>query len=378
MPGGQRQGTPGQAPAAAPAARKFRSGAQIHEERTQTLTAVPSATTTTPFNVDLPAYGFLRGLWLLVDVTGGAGGGTAAVYQQDAPFSWIQTLQFLDVNSTPIDFQITGFDLAMIVKYGGYHAQGDVRQAFGFTQGGTGGNSSFKLRIPFELRKRDGLGSLPNKNNATAYKLLLTVAATTDVFSTAPAPTLPTLITIRVVMDAWWEPEARDLKGRPQAQEPPGNNTTQYWSKLAIQHATGAVTHKLTRVGYLIRNLVMIQRNAANTARAENIFPNPVTVIYEGQNKTIVDSDLIKQKMVQDFNYGVGALDAVGGLDTGVYVFNFNDDFGLQAGAELSRGYLPTTAATRLELQGNAGAAGVLSILTNDVAARDETEIEAG
>jgi hypothetical protein len=55
--------------------------------------------------------------------------------------------------------------------------------------------------------------------------------------------------------------------------------------------------------------------------------------------------------------------------DNGVYVEPFDLDFSTGAGAETRMGYLPTSSATRLEVQGTLGTgAGTLSVLTNDVA----------
>lgn len=354
--------------------RKFRAAVQTHREQIFTKNYVPGSAGT-PDQFDVPAYGFLQKIELTVTVTGGVGSGTAAVYKEDAPFSWIQAIQFLDVNSSPIFFQMTGHDLYLLNKYGGYIFSADPKNGFGYTQGGIGGNSVFTVYLPLQLRSRDGLGSLPNKNNATAYKVLFTVAPTTDVFSTAPLPTMPTTLAFRAVMVAWWEPEATDLKGRPQAQLPPGNNTTQYVSKQQITHNTGAVTQKLSRVGYLVRNIIFVQRNAT-PARADATWPDPATVIYEGQNLTIYPRDLWKNDMQRDYGY-FAAAEAANGGDNGVFVMAFNNDFGLQPGDELANGYLPTTSATRLEVQGSAGSAGTLTVLTNDVSARDQMEIAA-
>jgi hypothetical protein len=62
-------------------------------------------------------------------------------------------------------------------------------------------------------------------------------------------------------------------------------------------------------------------------------------------------------------------VDTAGGLDSGVFVLPFNRDFGLQPGAEVGNAYLPTASGTRVELQGNLGAAGSIQVLVNDVSA---------
>lgn len=353
--------------------RKFRSGVQRHQEVVTTFNAIPSAATSTSFVQEIPAYGFLRGVYFKVTVTGGVGSGTAAIYQQDAPFSWISSIQFLDVNSAPIVFQITGFDLYLIYKYGGYMLTADPKQSEEYTQGGIGGNSVFTLYLPLEIRQRDGLGAMPNTSSNTAYKILLTVAATTAVFSTAPLPTLPTLCRIDVIQDAYWEPQPTDLAGRPQAQDPPAKDTTQYWSKSVYsQAASGQITNTFKRLGYLHRNHVYTTKTT--TLRASTQMPDPATIIYEGQQMTIQDRTLWRHMMARYFGY-TGAVDTAGGLDLGVFVLPFTLDFGLGVGAEMGNGYLPTTSGTRLELQGVMAAAGSLEILVNDVSAADELQI---
>lgn len=366
------------APAQAPIQpRRFRSGVQSHYEQfAQTPAMTPSAAATTPFTFDVPAYGYARRIWIGLTISGGVGSGTAAVYKEDAPFSWYQNLQVQDVNGAQIIAPLDGFDLYLINKYGGYLFAADAKYQPGYNQGGIGGNSVFWLFFPFEIRSRDALGSLPNKNAATNYKVSGTLAATTNVFATAPAPTLPTSAVVRFMLQAWWDPQETDLAGRPQAQTPPANNTLQMWSKQNSTHNSGAVTHRLTQTGYFDRNIIFIDRNAT-PARADNAFPSPAVLVYEGATWTTIPQDLWKVNLAQDYGY-FAASEAANGLDNGVFVLNLMHDFGLQPGDEMGMAWLPTTSATRFELQGNSTAAGTLAILTNYVNARDDLAIAGG
>src|SRR5437868_3449745 len=72
---------------------------------------------------DVPAYGYLRHLLVYVQATGGTG--AAAVAKEDAPWSAIQELTLHDVNGAPIVGPISGYDLFLINKYGGYAGFGD-------------------------------------------------------------------------------------------------------------------------------------------------------------------------------------------------------------------------------------------------------------
>lgn len=363
----------GAPPAAAKGApvRRFRAGVQQHIETYKTYNATLAAATTTTFLDDVTSYGFLRGIFIKVTVTGGAGG--SATYEEDAPWSLIQQVQLQDVNSVNIIAVITGYDLYLIMKYGGYYFSADPRQAEEYTQGGVNGNPVFILYLPLEIRNRDCVGALPNKSSNTAYKLQIIVAGLNDIFVVNPV-TPPTNARIDLILDAWWEPQPADLSGRPQAEEPPSPDSVQYWMKANFTHAGAEnITDQLKRLGYMYRNLIGTCRTTA-PARSTANFPNPLTVIYEGQAMTVPDRQLWRHLMARYFGY-TAAVETAGGLDTGVMVFPFNRDFGLQPGAEIGNGYLPTASGTRVEFQGAIGAAGTLQWLINDVSAVDELDI---
>lgn len=375
MSTGTKQAAPTEAPtggAKAAPVRRFRAGVQQHLETYKTYNATPGATTTTTFLDDIPSYGFLRGIFIRVTFTGGAGG--SATYEEDAPFSAIQQVQLQDVNSVNIVAAITGYDLYLIMKYGGYFFSADPKSAEDYTQGGANGNPVFTLYLPLEVRNRDALGALPNKSSNTAYKLQIILAGTNDIFVVNPAGSLPTNCRVDLILDAWWEPQDTDLAGRKQADEPPSPDTVQYWMKASFTHAGAEnITDQLKRLGYMYRNLIGTCRTTA-PARSTTNFPNPLTIIYEGQAMTVPDRSLWRDIMKKYWGYNA-TVDTAAGLDTGVFVFPFNRDFGLTPGAEIGNGYLPTASGTRVEFQGAIGAAGTLQWLINDVSAVDELDV---
>src|SRR5579871_415437 len=86
-------------------------------DTTVALTAAQQVLPNTPLNV--PAYGYLRGLWVRVDATGGSGTGTSAVASGDAPFNVFGFLGLFDVNGAPIYGPFTnGYNAFLIGKYG--------------------------------------------------------------------------------------------------------------------------------------------------------------------------------------------------------------------------------------------------------------------
>lgn len=367
------------APAVAP--RSFRVGVQNHEEINYDETRTTTTSTQDLPVLNIPPAGFLRGVYLIV--TGTTSGNSAAVtFAADGPPAVIDTVTLEDVNSAPIIGPFTGWDLANVNKYGGYLFNDDWRagQAYSATtgSGATGGSFSFVLRLPLELVDRDALGSLPNKSGTSMFKVRIRLAATATIYGTAP--TAAPSVRVRQVQGDWWDPDQTDLKGRPLAQNPPAVQTTQYWSKATYTLNAGAIRPQMERVGYLIRNLVFELRDSVGSrTQGESDFPDPLTIQFEA-NVLFTRPKVLWQHLTgQRYGY-TGSVDTAGGRDSGVYVEPFCADFSHKPGWETRRGYLPTSSASRLEIQGTVGGSGAhtLTVLTNDVApARDEAELVA-
>jgi len=349
---------------AAPAALvPFTRAAREHVEPFVDVSQVLTGSSTQLPPQDVPAYGFLRGIYLHVVATGGAG---AAVAAEDAPFSAIQTVVLADVNGAPIVGPLSGFDLYLLSKWGGYRATADARQhpAHQGVQGS--GNFAFVLRLPVEVNGRDALGSLANQNASSTYKLTVTLAAASSIYTTLPT-TLPT-VRFRASLEAWTQPAATDLRGNPCATMPPAHGTTSYWSKTSIVVGQGAQTIRLPRVGSYLRNLIFVWRdNAGARIAAAGNFPDPAQVYYDTRLLSNIGRDLWRGQMVERSDY-TGAADGARGLDSGVFVYDFAHDFDGRLGHELRDQWLPTVQSTRLEIVGTFGAAGQLTVLTNDVA----------
>lgn len=331
------------------------------------LTAAAQVFPNTPLNV--PAYGYLRGLWLRVDATGGSGTGTPAVAAGDAPFNVFGFIGLFDVNGAPIYGPFaSGYNAFLIGKYGAYHRYMDARQN-DFQAVQTSGNFRFWLYIPVEFNKRNALGSLANLNAAATYKLQLSLNPSTVVYSTPPAPTLPT-IRVRAWLDAWAQPPQSDLLGNMTAQVPHNHGTTQFWSEQVYVVASGQQTVRLLRVGLYIRTLIFTLRTAAaGTPRTDADWPDPVQLFLDGFELTNMSENFLWTEQYTLYNTTPnGSIDAANTRDTGVYVMTFTDDDGLIPGTEERNRYIATLQSSRLELRGSfGGAAATLSVMTNDV-----------
>lgn len=320
--------------------------------------------------VDVAAYGFARGIYIQVDATGGTG--TGAVAAEDGPWSVIDEIQLIDVNGAPL-WLGSGYDLYLANKYGGYFYYNDPKNdptTFSAISG-TGGNFRWLLRIPVEINPRDGLGSLPNQNAASSYKIKYTIAPSTKVYSTPPATTLPT-VRVRAHLDAWSQPTQTDLRGNTNATAPPAVGTTMFHSKTIFNLPSGFQNVKLSRMGNYIRSLIFINRDTnGSRSTGATLFPDPSVLYWDTRPLQNAPRDLWRSLMVRRTGY-TAAAEQPNGLDNGVFVMDFAHDFDGAIGFELRDGWIGTAQSTRMELSGTWGGASVLTAITCDVSPAGE------
>jgi len=352
-------GKAAEAPAAlVPFVRASRKRTELAHRATAKLAA--SSTPSAPISV--PASGFLRHLVIEVKATGGAGGG--AVAKADGPFSVLQDLQLADVNGNPLFGPLPGYHAYLASKYGAYEYVSDAKMLPSYSAPSANGNFAFTLRIPVEISGRDGLGSLANMNAGQTYKLRYSIAAASEVFSTAPA-TLPD-VEVSVWLETWAPPREADPNGAPQETRPPAHGTTQYWSSAVYNIGEGEQTIRLTRTGNLLRTIVAIVEGSSGRSNA--LFPEVARLEYDGTLVESIGRSVMRDRIASQYGL-VAAEGAANGLDAGVYVWCLHHDLDGRAGFETRTGYMATSQATRLDLRGVfAPATDRLTILTNDVA----------
>ena len=364
----------GNGQAAGPVAQAInfpRAATERIEQFFDATTAAINAATQPLGPYDIPAYGYLRNIVLLV-TTGTAGSGGGATAAEDAPFSAIQEVTLSDVNGAFIFGPVSGYDLYLATKYGGYEFSCDPRQAPSFSAiNATTGALAFSLKLPVEIVQRDALGSISNQNASSTYKLRVTINNSAGIFATPPITTLPTL-RVRGYLEAWTQPTNTDLRGLPQMTMPMAHGTTQYYSKYTAQALNGTQTVRLSRMGNYIRNVMFVcRRNASTRVNGEADFPDPVTISWDTRVLHSYTKAIWRDVIQRRTGY-TAALEAAGGPDNGVYVYDFCHEFDAKLGRELREGYLPTVSSTRLELQGLFGNTDNLDIITNDVAVAGE------
>lgn len=328
--------------------------------------------------LDIPAYGYVRNIVVLVTASGGTGGTPAATLTEDGILAALKNIYLTEPNGAVIAQYDTAYELYLANKFGGYgHVLGsDPKASPVYSDAGTDfAGFSFLLRIPVELNCRDGLGALPNQNAAATFKLRMSLAKVADIATGTLPTTLPD-VRVRVGLEAWDQPEIASA-GHSNQITPPAMNTTQFWSSQTYTVNSGSNTIRLTRVGNYIRNLIFVMEDSTpDRAGGEDIWnaADPAYLYLDTRPLDIVEPNSWLETMYNRSGYGatvggeVPAQNAPRGLEDGVRVYDFCHEFDGTYGHENRDLWLPTLGSTRLELQFNASAAGTLKVLTNDVA----------
>lgn len=328
---------------------------------------------------DLPVYecepnGYLRGMYVLVECITAANA-AAVTFSANGPFNVIDSFQLADTNNKPIIGPVTGFDLYVAIKYGGYAFVDDAKNSPVFSAvtgtGATGGSFTFVLNIPIELSKRDGLGSLTNKSSSATFDVTIRLAANATVYGVGP--TAPGQVRVRIQQYGWMDPSTTDIKGNPVSQNPPAISTTQFWQKQTITLNAGAFNTRLQGLDSMIRNLVFVLMDNANSRAAGDAnFPDPWQMQYETSQPVNRLKTVWRQMIAEAFGY-TGAVDTANGRDSGVYPEFFTYDFAAKPGNETRLGYLPASSATNISVNGTIGGSGThtLAVLINKVVPAD-------
>jgi hypothetical protein len=322
---------------------------------------------TTLSNIEVPAYGYLNSLFCVLTVT--STGNAATVTAGDAGvFGAIASIGLTDVNGANLFGPMPGYEAMLTNKYGGYQFASDLRTSNFFAattvgSGATAGSGAFAFRIPVEINHRDGYGSLPNMNAASTFKLNCAIASLASQFGVAPNGAVT--FRLQVWLEAWMLPAASAVDGSPNEQAPPGVGSYQRWVMNTLTVNNGANTLRMPNVGNLIRNLILVFRNAT-PVRVDSTFMDPIAVNVDGLSVLNHARNLQKHYMIERYGY-IGTADAANGLDTGVFVYPFTCELDGHPGFETREMYLRTNQATRLEVVGTTTAAGTLTVLTNDV-----------
>jgi hypothetical protein len=323
--------------------------------------------------IQIPPGGFLQWVDLLITCTT-AGNAATVVFAADSPFN---VLQYVDLRNSAGDSLIVpfnGYQLYLINKYGclSYDAPYmDPRRTPAFFAtagaGATGGSFQVMLRVPLELDPRDAFPAVPNLAANKSYQLQLSLNNTASLYTTPP--TTPGTVTIFGLMGYWSQPNQMNASGVNQEIKPLGNGSVSLWRYQPAVVAQGDRLTQLLNVGNVIRTAIFTLRTAAG-ARTSADWPATSQIILNDDILFLLPTGFWSHYMACDYGYNTGAIDAAGGLDTGVFVVS---QFMNQRGAVSADGprdqFLVTYNTTLLQLRSTVfgAAASSLEIITNEL-----------
>jgi hypothetical protein len=351
--------------AAAPVLAPFRAGTQP-TYKPSGYSQVNALTTTA---IELPDYqigptNLIRGIDIEVSAVG-VNATNSVAFNGDMPLGVLSTVNFQDSGGNSIVGSFDSYTLSMIMKYGGYApgTLGDPRQSTIYSTttgtGATAGSFNFVLRVPIEFIARTGAGSLVNQTTQSPLTLSMTLTTTALVFSTAPATSCT--VTVSVDLLGYWKGSNAAANPAPKVA-----GTTQYWNRSSIQALNGASDFYAPQIGIgnPIRTFLWLNY-ATGAARSSADFPSPLTVNYKGNLLFNMTGNQWKNQMTRWFGVTGATADTGPGLDTGVFAFPFDTDFGHGVGAELMLSYLNTEVGDAIEFVGSWNASSTLYHVVN-------------
>jgi hypothetical protein len=348
----------GQAPAAP--LIPFMAGSYEYSEPISSIVATTGASQQ-DFVVLITPGGFLRGVTLATSSAGGVLG--AGVLSTDAPWIGLANTSIESIDGTPLLYPMPGLEAYYESKFA-RSWDGDPQQDPQFSNTV---NPTFNLRYFIESHMT--LGVLPNTDARAQYRLRLSVAPTSVLFTTAP--TTPPTLTIQVYLETYAQPPASDYAGNGIAQLPDGLVIQRFVSREIFNTNGGNQILKSNRVGNLIRSLILIVRSSAVPSVRIDLTADPIRwrldntqLLNEQRQRRIYENDRFYNFGV--FTQGTGGTGSVGVIrPTGLYVYPRFHNPGAMDGMY----WLPTTEATYLayELNGTP-AGGTVEIITEDLA----------
>lgn len=352
--------------AAAPALRPFFPGTLDLETHTYQATGTLT-TSQIPLATFYPkTNGFLADMWISMSTNATPNTSANVAFNEDYPLKAVSVFQLSDTGGQPILGPMTGWELAIFVKWGGFSFSDDVKQSqtYAATTGTStaGGFFSFVLHIPVQFVKREPLGPLPNTNSNNAFAVDITLDTLAHIYSTAPdsAPTY----TVQIWQDSYRQSSGKDAQGNATVTTPPGLGAVLYLRRNTMDVSTGAVDQELSQQEGSYRALHFVLRDSnGSRQQGDSDWPSPAQVYFNND----VPYDRLKnawiRKQERQFGY-LNTVNTAGGRDYGTFTLPFNTDHELKAGSEDRYKYLSVSAADTLGFRGTVGGSGTHQLTT--------------
>jgi hypothetical protein len=360
-PNGNRGNGNGQGQQAAQAAAvqvPFTAAAHEHTELAFDTTVTPGAGETEIGPFDVPAYGYLRHMVLTVEDVDRTGVlGDVARLSADYPFNVFSRIELADVNGGSIFGPLGGYAAMWTNTIGGYSGRPDPRTHPDYDATIT---PKFMIRVPVEISRRDGFGSLANQSTAANYKLYLTLNSLGNILTGSDGRERAPTLRIRGWLEAWSLPNEVDFAGRRQAETPPMLGTSMYHSHFLKDVQAGDNTILLPKVGNLLRWVGIIARDDRGD-RDDTVFFDPADLQWDARSMRREPQQLLTDRLA-------GSIPELAARDAGVFAYLMDNSTKNTVGDDAPTLWYPTVQSSRLQFSGQAATAGTLEIITCDIA----------
>jgi hypothetical protein len=219
-------------------------------------------------------------------------------------------------------------------------------------------NPSWSLFLKPEIRHTAGV--LANTDARALYRVRATFS-TLAALVTGGAPTAPD-VTFTFYMESWAQPDAKDLRGNPIEEIPPGLNLATIARHQIINlAAVGADnTFQISNMGNEIRCFIWIMRNSSGVRT--DLASDPIRWRLDNRSLGVMGQQEVFNRMSDFYE----SLQNGSTRPTGVYVFPRFFDPGRMVGES----WLTTTNATYLIWEtatAAGGSGGTIEIITDEV-----------
>ena len=368
--------------------------------RTTQVTSSAGTNVGTPsasYDVIIEGSGFIYAIDLEVAITTSANA-AAVAYGEDAPWSFLGSVVFRDVNGELVN--LSGFNLRLANLYGGWRSTPSEWDNYTIPpvtasalskdalvaqlvagSGGTGGSARMHLYVPIGLNRRSLWGILGNQDRAQKYSLrtdTISAAATasgpTSFYTTAP--TTQGTYVINRMYENYAVPAPSDANGHKQQQIPDKFGIINFLTQAVNPSAPNggsAINHYLPRLGNTIRTITLVLRSAGTRAAAETNAPTRLQFNL-GDTPIFVETPQYRRLLMWE-RYGFDA-------PQGVYNFDAITDFNWSAGYELGDDYLWTSGLVNAQFivsypAGFGASNNTLTVVTGDMLVPPSVDIYA-
>lgn len=283
---------------------------------------------------------YLRGVRLMVRTTTAGTAGTAAT-TSDMPFNLLTQVDLVNVDGSEILYSMGGYSHYIAQKYT-RPWQGDPA-AYPDAANSTVLSPQFTLFLQPEIRWT--AGCLANTDSRSQYRFDATIDTAANIVQGGTAWSTGPVVAVTPYMDAWAQPDDRDLQGTQNQPVPPGVNlqVKRRHQIFTLNAASSDNIMQSALTGNALRAQIFVTRTTSNNTRSD-LFTDPITWQIDNRSMGKIStqvgstqaagSGLLEQWMFefyQEYFATKAAQGATGGpiatayvpfaRETGVYVF---------------------------------------------------------